>query len=66
MAISVGNKDFAWVSRRTSVIWDLAHSSTGTGYRHLSSMDFMEGHGAVSDYLTSVRLAISESGGYYA
>jgi hypothetical protein len=41
---------------------DLAHGRTGTGHRHLSSMDFIEGQGAVSDELTSVLLAISEAG----
>jgi hypothetical protein len=40
---------------------DLAHSRTGTGHRHLSSMDFIDREGAVSDDLTSVRLAISET-----
>jgi hypothetical protein len=41
---------------------DLAHGSTGTGHRHLSSMDFIEGQGAVSDDLTPVLLTISEAG----
>jgi EAL domain-containing protein (putative c-di-GMP-specific phosphodiesterase class I) len=41
---------------------DLAHGSTGTGHRHLSSMDFIEGQGAVSDDLTPVLLTISEEG----
>jgi len=29
-------------------------------------MDFIESHGAVSDDLTPVRLAISDTGGHYA
>jgi hypothetical protein len=41
---------------------DLAHSRTGTGHRHLSSMDFIEREGAVSDELTLVLPATSESG----
>ena len=37
-------------------------SRTGTGHRHLSSMDFIERQGAVSGELTSTLLAISEKG----
>jgi len=38
---------------------DLAHGSTGTGHRHLSSTNDIEAEGAVSDELTSVLLAAS-------
>jgi len=61
-----GDGDFGWRQvlclGKPQDFSDLAHSRTGTGHRHLSSMDFIENEGAVSDELTSVLLAVSETG----